>query len=50
MTHWIGCIDFGEPVKVLLSVGNQVLLLSTHAEQRLWKHNKEEMKMGLILD
>lgn len=38
MTYWIGCIDFGEPVEVLLSVRHQVLLLGTHAEQRLWKH------------
>lgn len=43
VTYWIGCIDFGELVEIILSVRNQILLLGAHAEQRLWKHKKIRM-------
>lgn len=42
VTYWIGCIDFGELVEIILSVRNQILLLGAHAEQRLWKHNETQ--------
>lgn len=36
----MGRIDFGELVEFIFCVGNQVLLLGAHAEQRLWKHDQ----------
>lgn len=33
-------IDFGESVKSSFCVRNQVLLLSTHGEERLYKHKQ----------
>lgn len=41
----MGCIDFGESIKLLFFEGNQVVLLSAHAEQRLWKHTRVALKM-----
>lgn len=36
----MGCIDFGESIELTFLEGNQVVLLCTHAEQRLRKHNE----------
>lgn len=38
----MGCIDFGESMKLIFFEGNQVALLCSHAEQRLWKHRESQ--------
>lgn len=40
----MGCIDFGESIKLIFFEGNQVVLLRAHAEQRLWKHIKSRVQ------
>ena len=44
-SYWVGCVDFRESVKFIFGVGNQVLLLGAHAEQRLWKHNQTHSRV-----